>query len=420
MSGHAAASSVVTLKLVADFEKRTAQLRSKRIWLFGFFPMIALVFGTLLPTLGRGHLFFPFLAVYTACLASVVVAMERWRRMRRGHLRASAQGLFLDGQLVIKRSSVLAGHMGREGDRAYVRLVRFPRLLRFVDVTVDDEGEGEKLLSALGVDASGKAARYRFGLGTMRSAMIRLLSVSVPVLGATVAIGRMGAPILLMFLLLGCYLAYVAHQYVNVLVGTDGVYLRRNLGRPRFLPYAQIRSVRHEGAEVMIDLADGSSVTMHGGGSGKGRWSKRLARDAIADMQGFADRVNGQLAAHRSPSASASVAALARGSRSIDTWLRDISATDENQARYRVAAIPKERLWRIVEDASAAPTARAAAAVVLRDSLDETSRARLHATSEACAAPKLRVVLDAVAEACDEQKLAEALGPLEDEAVQRL
>jgi hypothetical protein len=327
----------------------------------------------------------------------------------------------LDGQLVIKRSSVLAGHMGREGDRAYVRLVRFPRLLRFVDVTVDDDGEGEKLLSALGVDASGKAARYRFGLGTMRSAMIRLVSVSVPLLGAIGAIGHVGAPIPLMFLLLGCYLVYVAHQYVNVLVGTDGVYLRRNLGRPRFLPYAQLRSVHHEGAEVMIDLADGSTITMHGGGGrANGRWSKRLNRDAIADMQGFVDRVNGQLAAHRSPSASASVAALARGSRSIDTWLRDISATDENQARYRVAAIPKEQLWQIVEDASAEPTARAAAAVVLRDSLDDAARARLHATSEACAAPKLRVVLDAVAEACDEQKLVEALGPLEDEAVQRL
>jgi len=80
---------------------------------------------------------------------------------------------------------------------------------------------------------------------------------------------------------------------------------------------------------------------------------------------------------------------------------------------YRPAQPPmrpdEEKLWAVVEDASAKPEARASAAAALRVK-GEAPVARLRATAEATASPKLRVALEAAASDDDavlEQALAE-------------
>jgi hypothetical protein len=72
-----------------------------------------------------------------------------------------------------------------------------------------------------------------------------------------------------------------------------------------------------------------------------------------------------------------------------------------------------DRLWRVAQDPAQAPAARAAAAVALSPTLDESGRARLVQIAKATAAPKLRVALERVATAASEEELAEALGALE-------
>ncbi|HZU83716.1 MAG TPA: hypothetical protein VE987_12400, partial [Polyangiaceae bacterium] len=61
------------------------------------------------------------------------------------------------------------------------------------------------------------------------------------------------------------------------------------------------------------------------------------------------------------------------------------------------AALPSERLWRVVEDSSADRTARAGAALALTRSLDDTGRERLRVAAESCAEPRLRVALSTFA-----------------------
>jgi hypothetical protein len=78
---------------------------------------------------------------------------------------------------------------------------------------------------------------------------------------------------------------------------------------------------------------------------------------------------------------------------------------------YRRAAVPSASLWQIVEDPTAEPPIRAGAAVALVQALDEPGRQRLRVAAQACAAPKLRVALELVAEEAelDESRLEDAL-----------
>ena len=80
-------------------------------------------------------------------------------------------------------------------------------------------------------------------------------------------------------------------------------------------------------------------------------------------------------------------------------------------------AVPVEVLWRVVEDPTAATTARAGAAFALRSTLDDDGKARLRIVADACAAPKLRVALDELA--TGEDDVADTFDALVDGDAQR-
>ena len=66
----------------------------------------------------------------------------------------------------------------------------------------------------------------------------------------------------------------------------------------------------------------------------------------------------------------------------------------------------------MIESPSLDPSHRAAAAVALRDQLDDEGKRRLRVAADACASPKVRVALEAAAED-DDQKLSLALEQLD-------
>jgi hypothetical protein len=76
---------------------------------------------------------------------------------------------------------------------------------------------------------------------------------------------------------------------------------------------------------------------------------------------------------------------------------------------YRAAAIPRERLWDVVENPAADPSAREGAALALSVSLDADDRSRLAALAQTTAQPRLRVALDGVSREEDESRLRIAL-----------
>ena len=126
----------------------------------------------------------------------------------------------------------------------------------------------------------------------------------------------------------------------------------------------------------------------------------------------FIARVAAGLAAYRALAAAETATRLARGSRSIDAWLRDLRAAgDPERGNYRLATLPHEVLWSTLESATAAPTARAGAAFALAPSLDETSRKRLDDVAATCASEQLRLALEAVAKG---DEISERLAALSD------
>jgi hypothetical protein len=88
---------------------------------------------------------------------------------------------------------------------------------------------------------------------------------------------------------------------------------------------------------------------------------------------------------------------------------------NETQASFRSATVPDHELWRIAEDASAREPVRVAAAIALRERLDDEGRRRLRFVADSCVAPRLRVALDA-AVGRDDASLARALEELDAEA----
>jgi hypothetical protein len=76
--------------------------------------------------------------------------------------------------------------------------------------------------------------------------------------------------------------------------------------------------------------------------------------------------------------------------------------------------VPAEVLLAVVENESAAPDARAGAAVALRrTSADPASRERIRIAAQACAEPKLRVALESVARGAPDEDLVGPLDALE-------
>src|SRR5262249_10988855 len=85
---------------------------------------------------------------------------------------------------------------------------------------------------------------------------------------------------------------------------------------------------------------------------------------------------------------------------------------------HRTAPLSPDKLWRIVTDPSAQPTARVGAAVVLRAGEGESAAEGLSQAAASSANPKLRIAVERVARGAAQEELAVALAELEDDAPQ--
>jgi hypothetical protein len=297
-------------------------------------------------------------------------------------------------------------------DGTYVRL---SRRISFIDVSVGDETSGRALIAAMRMDSTSTVARYTMYMGH-RAATRDIWLASIWVLGGCLAIFALdvASGLTAAYMAAGMAVAYGwrAFTRAEVRLGSDGLLIRRWVGKSRFVPFSAIESASTQGANVGILLHDGTAIHLHvGTGKPTGTDAEEAASQTRRDIVA---RVNEALTRAGRPLADASAALLVRAGRSTKDWLLDLTITTGEAASYRVSAVPREELWRMVEDPALSPTARAGAAVVLREALDEEERTRLRSAAEACAAPRLRVALDAVATA--EGDMNAALDELDDEA----
>jgi hypothetical protein len=162
---------------------------------------------------------------------------------------------------------------------------------------------------------------------------------------------------------------------------------------------------------VSLELVNGGGLVFSAGVGQRFRFF--YGSDEQERLTGFVQRVAACLSATHDRDAARRSPTLDRSKGDAMAWLRQVTASTDGQASYRMSALPPDVLFRIVEDPGASASERAGAAVALRFSLDDVERKRLLSTAEACAEPGLRRALEALAEARNDDALAAAIDVIE-------
>ncbi len=199
-------------------------------------------------------------------------------------------------------------------------------------------------------------------------------------------------------------------------VHEDGVTVRTFLRR-RFIPYTDLKRAR--GVQKLLDktkyapewplleafeleLRDGSTITfprgtkrveLSEGSTGAVGVYCPLDREHIRLAHEINTRVTDAL--ERRPR-SALAQRLARGGRAFGAWLTSLEGLARPAGGYRNGPDETAALFDVLEDRAAPRDARAAAAAVLRECVDESVRERMRVALEDDASPKLRAVVDTV------------------------
>jgi hypothetical protein len=399
------------------FTKSAASVLTRRAWLpaFAFVTLLglpALFIGTVsvLPEL-------PFalrlLLVATFFLAWFLVPLllmrthSRWWHRRAGRLHADEDGLSFRGAALVARSEIRhAYHVKHDGHQ----IVRLQMSHQPIEIEVANDEEASAMLRALRLDSRRSVGVFKLLRGTFRGFCLRIVAWgALALLSFETALFTAGIETAVLALVLsGLAGGMIMQVEVRVVVGVDGIYLRRVIvGRERFVPFSLIESVETNGRDVAFELRDGTTLRMNVFGF-KGL---KLHDERAVECENFVARIREQIALHDHTARRAE--ALARHGRSTKDWLQEVARSSDTHASFRTPALAPDELWRVVEDTTTANTARAGAAVALRERLDDQGRERLRILADACAEPHLRVALEAVAS--DEALLEQIFEMLRDE-----
>lgn len=208
----------------------------------------------------------------------------------------------------------------------------------------------------------------------------------------------------------------------SVTIGADGILVDWR-GETRYVAWSAISSAdlffEMKGGKkivgVQVELASSESLQI---AIGEDQFGARERADRLcAAITEGRDR-------HRSHEVIAEDAErLGRRELADPAWLARLRSLGAGaNAGMREAPVPRDRLWRIVEDPSASAPARAAAAVALGPAMGAEGKTRLATVASQTVSPKLRVALQK-APSNDDAALLEALAEVEAEeaasAVQR-
>jgi hypothetical protein len=311
------------------------------------------------------------------------------RRIERV-VRADADGLWSEGDILLPKTRIVHAYVqptGRpEPDSALVEVrARGGPCMTLVT----DLRSADAIVTALGFGVGGRRASIwgRSPVALWGIGPLSILVLLVPVVLAAYAVG----PLVGKAAFLG-YLALFAASWVpaRIDVGADGV-LRSWLGMRRFVAFRDVASVEGRRGRVDVTLLkqDGTRVGM----SARRRYAERGAF-----YPALLSRIQEAFEAHRANASYGDLDVfLARRGRGVREWVAQIRALTAAQGTgYRSSALSQERLLRVVEDPSAAPTLRAGAAVALAQEGHGAWREELGRAAEACGHPRVRVLLQAV------------------------
>ena len=327
-----------------------------------------------------------------ALLAVQLVAVW-WANPRGRSVHVDAGGVTL-GRHRIPRAAIRTGYWtpAEHGQAAHVKLID-ARGDALADIEADGD-EGDQILAELGLGADRHATT--FSGAALTSIEWR----------ANMALARVAACFLLLaggwYSLTGALALVASFLFVlirkrTIRVATDGLLVHGLRGwGARFIPWEDVVSADYAPDGVAVERT-GGTLTLR---------ADEFTRGALLD------RIESALAAYQDGDEPEALATrLARRGRDRAAWLGGLSPEGD----FRCAPLDDDHLWHVVENAAAPPTSRAAAALVLTRSGGEEARSRLRIVAEACAMPRLRVVLDKAVSGADDESLGAAMDEVEDE-----
>jgi hypothetical protein len=351
-----------------------------------------------------GGLFWTLAGITFALYSALAI---KWPRRVPVRVLADIKGLALDGEL-LARGGLTAGYLLSIEDPT-VRLVLDRRLFPTLDIQLPTLPQAQDLIDALGLGVSRATVRFQavYGGSLRRAAVVggaMVLFIVLLVGGIYVADAFTGHGLPPAAMAAGMMWPYLSMVMMMTLmqtlvdVGADGIWLSR---RKEFIPYAKLVKASIDDQDIMLVLEGQRPIRL-------GIWGTSEQDMARATCL---QRIIEALAAFREGKTAVSPEALlAPAGRTMREWIQALRVVGAH-GDYRTSAVPAEQLWRIVEDPKAAAPMRVGAAVALAGDLDDGARKRLRGAAQACAAQKLRVAFEMVAEdgAGDEVRLVRAL-----------
>lgn len=326
---------------------------------------------------------------------------------RRGRRRvgADARGLSVDGELVLPRQTILRTRVRDEAHGGYSVIVEGRGFTPTHTVHV----ESARIAQAL-ADTLEQAPREVVEFDALppwahRMRWLTIVLTTSPWILFNLLRHMPGWSVLVVIGLYGVIaLPMILPQ--KIAIGDDGILLRW-AGRRRFVPFALLRDARATPLGVELELEDDRALEI--------RLTHRSDAEA-ARRTAILERIEEGLEHHRALEPAEDEALLTQGDRELGAWIQEMSMLGTADAYgYRTIAIPRERLWAVLENPGADPSARQGAALALRARLDDDERERLASIGQKTASPRLRVSIDAVARAPDTARLRVALEESEED-----
>ena len=324
--------------------------------------------------------------------------------MTRRAKRAYGPGLIADGWIDDAGEVVSVVLRMRNGD---VISLEMPTL-----------SEARAVLLAAGVAAEQQVLRMRLA-NTMSQVPVggclaALGGVVLPIVGIIAAIALFAAPAsagtrgpaALILTAVVAVFALLVRALIprQIVIGTDGIAVPRAFGET-FVAHDQIAEVVSTVGAVVLRIRGSTPMRLPTGS----RYGGPRPRAHESVHTALLNRIEEARAAGGARSSDgARIGDLDRAGRSLAAWrdhLRGLTST----ASYRRPGVVHEEIAAVLEDASAPPHLRVAAAMALAPASDAAIRLRIEGVVRTCADDRLRVALQA---AVDDELTEDELSPL--------
>lgn len=403
---------------MSTFELGDATLRRRNAGLFATLLTVAGIGLALMVSALIGHLpwFGAGVVAWNAGMWATLLAWKSnpWARTARGIVSADERGLHLDGRRLLRRERMKRAYLqpSAVGDAPVIR-VYGQSWLDEVEVPVPDEEKGRALLAAMRIDTSHAIVQFHCPSPILQSFVLRVAS-GVLFLAALRGLASLGEIVPAYFLAMALLFAMVVYFPMTVSVGADGLKTSW-FGVGRFLAYKDIATVASDEKGVLLTMTSGKTERLDT--AWYGRTGSLLSRVFGVRGDVLAERIQqGRFARALDLGDTDTATLLKPDARPIREWIGRMRALGAGaSASFRAAAIPEERLWRLLENPAIDDAARAGAAVALSAGADDEVRARLRLATEASVSPKIRVAIEAAASG-DDDEIARAVEELREKA----